>query len=148
MESETKLKGKLRTGFTTGTCATAGAKAGILAILSQKKIDVVEVILPKKSKIQIKISSCQFDKHSARCSVIKDGGDDPDVTHGAEIITHVLLTDKLNQIEIDGGEGVGLVTKPGLGLEINSPPPSSLSIKERTGSLVKLYPGKKPSAAK
>jgi cobalt-precorrin-5B (C1)-methyltransferase len=120
MESEAKLKGKLRTGFTTGTCATAGAKAGILAILSQKKIDIIDVTLPKKSKIQIKISSCQFDKHSARCSVIKDGGDDPDVTHGAEIITQVLLTDKPNQIEIDGGAGVGRVTKPGLGLEINS----------------------------
>jgi len=76
--------------------------------------------LPKKSKIQIKILNCQFDKHGARCSVIKDGGDDPDVTHGAEIITHVSLTDKPNQIEIDGGEGVGRVTKPGLGLEINS----------------------------
>ena len=120
MESEAKLKGKLRTGFTTGTCATAGAKAGILAILNQKKIDAVDVTLPKKSKIQIKISSCQYDKHSARCSVIKDGGDDPDVTHGAEIIVHVILTDKPNQIEIDGGEGVGRVTKPGLGLEINS----------------------------
>jgi len=120
MESEAKLKGKLRTGFTTGTCATAGAKAGILAILNQKKIDVVDVTLPKKSKIPIKISSCQFDKHSAKCSVVKDGGDDPDVTHGAEIITHISLTDKPSQIEIDGGEGVGRVTKPGLGLEINS----------------------------
>ena len=120
MESEAKLKGKLRTGFTTGTCATAGAKAGILAILNQKKIDVVDVTLPKKSKIQIKISSCQFDKFSARCTVIKDGGDDPDVTHGAEIITQISLTGKPNQIEIDGGEGVGRVTKPGLGLEINS----------------------------
>ncbi|HYL66211.1 MAG TPA: cobalt-precorrin-5B (C(1))-methyltransferase [Nitrosopumilaceae archaeon] len=120
MESEAKLKGKLKTGFTTGTCATAGAKAGILAILNQKKIDVVDVTLPKKSKIQIKILSCQFDKHSAKCTVIKDGGDDPDVTHGAEIITHVSLIDKPNQIEIDGGDGVGRVTKPGLGLEINS----------------------------
>ena len=120
MESEAKLKDKLRTGFTTGTCATAGAKAGILAILNQKKIDVVDVTLPKKSKIQIKISSCQFDKYGARCSVIKDGGDDPDVTHGAEIITQISLTDRPNQIEIDGGEGVGRVTKPGLGLEINS----------------------------
>src|SRR3989475_1746853 len=120
MESESKPKGKLRTGFTTGTCATAGAKAGILAILNQKKMDSVDVTLPKKSKIQIKIASCQFDKQSAKCSVIKDGGDDPDVTHGAEIITEISLTDKLGQIEIDGGEGVGKVTKPGLGLEVGS----------------------------
>ena len=79
MESGAIPKDKLRTGFTTGTCATAGAKAGILAILNQKKIDTVYVTLPKKSKIQIKISTCQFDKHGAKCSVIKDGGDDPDV---------------------------------------------------------------------
>jgi cobalt-precorrin-5B (C1)-methyltransferase len=118
MDSESKPMGKLRTGFTTGTCATAGAKAGILAILNQEKISSVDVTLPKKSKIQIKIANCQFDKQSAKCSVIKDGGDDPDVTHGAEIITEISLTDKPNQIEIDGGEGVGRVTKPGLGLEI------------------------------
>ena len=138
MESEPKLKDKLRTGFTTGTCATAGAKAGILAILSQKKIDTVDVTLPKKSKIQIKISSCQFDKHSARCSVIKDGGDEPDVTHGAEIITQISLTDKPNQIEIDGGEGVGRVTKPGLGLEINSAAINSTPKKMITGNIQEI----------
>ena len=120
MESESIPKGKLRTGFTTGTCATAGSKAAVLAILNQKKIDVVEVTLPKKERLKIKIASCQFDKKSARCIVIKDGGDDPDVTHGAEICTELSLTEKPNQIEIDGGEGVGRVTKPGLGLEIGS----------------------------
>ncbi len=120
MENEIK-KEKLRTGFTTGTCATAGAKAAVLAILNQKKIDFVDVTLPKKSQIRIKIESCIFDSHSATCSVIKDGGDDPDVTHGAEIITNVsLLTQKQGEIEIDGSEGVGRVTKPGLGLEIGS----------------------------
>src|SRR5438309_8761602 len=120
MESESTPKGKLRTGFTTGTCATAGAKAGILAILNQEKIGSVDVTLPKKSKIQIKIANCQFNKQSSKCSVIKDGGDDPDVTHGAEIITEISITDKPHQIEIDGGEGVGRVTKPGLGLEIGT----------------------------
>ena len=54
-------------------------------------------------------------------SVIKNGGDDPDVTHGAEIIVELSFTEKINEIEIDGGEGVGIVTKPGLGLEINKP---------------------------
>ena len=120
METETP-KEKLRTGFTTGTCATAGAKAAVLAILNQKKIDFVDVTLPKKSQIRIKIESCIFDSQSATCSVIKDGGDDPDVTHGAEIITSVsLLTGKQGEIEIDGANGVGRVTKPGLGLEIGS----------------------------
>ena len=120
MEDEPRQKGKLRTGFTTGTCAAAGSKAGVLAIITQKKIDGVYVMLPKKKTIRIKIAQCQFDKNSAKCSVIKDGGDDPDVTHGAEICTEVLLTGKRNQIEIDGGDGVGRVTKPGLGLQIGS----------------------------
>ena len=121
METDSTPKGKLRTGFTTGTCATAASKAAILAIISQKKIEYVDVILPKKKKISIKIASCKFDKVSALCSVIKDAGDDPDVTHGAEIIAEISLTNKPDQIEIHGGEGVGRVTKPGLGLEIGSP---------------------------
>ncbi len=120
MEDDSKPKGKLRTGFTTGTSAAAGAKASILSILNQKKTNFVDVTLPKKSKIQIKIEKCEFNSYNALCSVIKDGGDDPDVTHGAEICTEVSLTDKLGQIEIDGGEGVGKVTKPGLGLEVGS----------------------------
>ncbi len=140
MEDDSKPKGKLRAGFTTGTSATAGAKACVLSILSQKKIDFVDVTLPKKSKIRIKIEKCDFSSHKAFCSVIKDGGDDPDVTHGAEICTEVSLTDKLGHIEIDGGEGVGKVTKPGLGLEIGfaaiNPTPKKM-ITENIGEVAK-----------
>ena len=71
MESESIPKGKLRTGFTTGTCATAGSKAAVLAIINQKKIDSIEVTLPKKKKLKIKIAICRFDKTSAdRKSVV------------------------------------------------------------------------------
>ena len=112
---------KLKTGFTTGTSATAASKAALLSIIHQKKIDEIDVKLPKGNFIKIPIHSCEFDGNNARCSVIKDGGDDPDVTHGAEIIVNLSFTDKINEIEIDGGEGVGIVTKPGLGLEINKP---------------------------
>ncbi len=112
-------KEKLRTGYTTGTSATAAAKAALLSIINQTKIENVDVKLPKGSFIKIPIHLCQFDENGARCSVIKDGGDDPDVTHGAEIVVELSFTDKINEIEIDGGEGVGIVTKPGLGLELN-----------------------------
>lgn len=112
-------KEKLRTGYTTGTSATAAAKAALLAIINQTKIENIDVKLPKGSFIKIPIHLCQFDKNGAKCSVIKDGGDDPDVTHGAEIVVDLSFTDKINEIEIDGGEGVGIVTKPGLGLELN-----------------------------
>lgn len=111
-------KAPLRLGYTTGSCATAGAKAGLLAIIEKKEITNIDIILPKKKSINIKIHSCYFDNDHARCSVIKDGGDDPDVTHGAEIVVDLFLTDT-NCVEIDGGEGVGIVTKPGLGLELN-----------------------------
>ena len=112
-------KEKLRTGYTTGTSATAAAKAALLAIINQIKIENIDVKLPKGSFIKIPIHLCQFDKNGAKCSVIKDGGDDPDVTHGAEIVVELSFTDSINEIEIDGGEGVGIVTKPGLGLELN-----------------------------
>ena len=118
MDVETKTK--LRTGFTTGSCATASSKACVLSIINQKKIEQIDIILPKRSRLDIQINSCEFTTNSAKCSVIKDGGDDPDVTHGAEIFVDVELTDNIGKIEIDGGEGVGRVTKPGLGLEIGS----------------------------
>jgi|TARA_B100000959_G_scaffold14337_1_gene14044 cobalt-precorrin-5B (C1)-methyltransferase len=115
-----ETKTKLRTGFTTGSCATASSKACVLSIINQKKIEQTDIILPKRSKLDIQINSCEFTENSATCSVIKDGGDDPDVTHGAEIFVYVELTNNIGKIEIDGGEGVGRVTKPGLGLEIGS----------------------------
>ena len=120
MDKNEKPKGKLRTGFTTGTCATASSKAAALAIINQKTISTVDVLLPKRDRINIKINSCEFTKNNAKCSVIKDGGDDPDVTHGAEIFVDLSLTNNVGTVEIDGGNGVGRVTKPGLGLEIDS----------------------------
>lgn len=110
-----------RTGFTTGTSAAAASKAALLSILRQQQVKTVSVKLPRGGHIDIPIKLCEFDQNHARCSVIKDGGDDPDVTHGAEIIVDLMLNDSAGKIEIDGGKGVGIVTKPGLGLEINKP---------------------------
>ena len=136
MDQAEKPEGKNRTGFTTGTSATAASMACILSIINQKKIETVDVLLPKKSRIKININSCEFEKNNARCSVIKDGGDDPDVTHGAEIIVDLELTSKTNSIEIDGGDGVGRVTKPGIGLEIGqaaiNPTPRKMIIENLT----------------
>ena len=112
---------KLRTGYTTGSSATAASKAALLSVINQKEIKEIEITLPKKSTMKIPVKSCDYDKNGAKCSVIKDGGDDPDVTHGAEIIVELSFTANKNEVEIDGGKGVGTVTKPGLGLEINKP---------------------------
>jgi len=139
-----KPEGKLRTGFTTGTCATASSKAALLAIIKQDNISDVDVLLPKRDRIKIKINTCEFSKNNAKCSVIKDGGDDPDVTHGAEIFVDLSLTNKINSVEIDGGVGVGRVTKPGLGLEVGSaainPTPKKMileNIDEVAGEILK-----------
>ena len=144
MDKNEKPQGKLRTGFTTGSCATASSKAAALAIINQKTISNVDVLLPKRDRINIKINSCEFTKNNAKCSVIKDGGDDPDVTHGAEIFVDLSLTNNIGIVEIDGGQGVGRVTKPGLGLEIDSaainPTPKKMileNIQEVAGEILK-----------
>ena len=111
----------LRTGYTTGSSAAAAAKAALLSVMTQRRTDGVEIALPKGGRMRIAIESCRYGAGGARCSVIKDGGDDPDVTHGAEIVAEVSLTDGAGEIRIEGGEGVGTVTKPGLGLEIGGP---------------------------
>lgn len=108
----------LRSGYTTGACAAAAAKAAMLALLNQKIVEQVEIDLPGNgNKASFRIKKCTFDDIQASCSVIKDAGDDPDVTHGAEIGAAVSWKPGAD-IEIEGGEGVGLVTKPGLEIPV------------------------------
>ena len=112
-------KSSLRTGFTTGTCAAATTKAALSMLINGKKLSNVSVSLPKGKQMMVNISWSIYDNDkSVTSAVIKDGGDDPDVTNGAEICAKVSLLDIPDKIIIDGGKGVGRVTKPGLGLEI------------------------------
>lgn len=119
---EKRRKGLLRTGYTTGTSASAATKAGLLTLKSSQLYHTVDVILPKGKTATLRIAWTKINQphQSVTCAVIKDGGDDPDVTHGAEICSTVSLTNKKGLIEIDGGIGVGRVTRPGLGLEIGT----------------------------
>ena len=119
---EKRRKGLLRTGYTTGTSASAATKAALLTLISSQLFNSVEVSLPKGKIATLKIAWTRINQHnqSVTSAVIKDGGDDPDVTHGAEICSTVSLTNNKGLIEIDGGIGVGRVTRPGLGLEIGS----------------------------
>ncbi|MBF0273999.1 MAG: cobalt-precorrin-5B (C(1))-methyltransferase [Nitrospinae bacterium] len=107
----------LRTGYTTGSCAAAATKAAILSFISQSETNQVEINLPVGKTVTFVVEKCQFSEKSAACSVIKDGGDDPDVTTGAEIIAKI-TPNKFEKPNIFGGEGVGKVTRPGLGLEV------------------------------
>jgi cobalt-precorrin-5B (C1)-methyltransferase len=119
---EKRRKGLLRTGYTTGTSASAATKAGLLTLKSSQLYNTVDVVLPKGKTATLRIAWTKINQphQSVTCAVIKDGGDDPDVTHGAEICSTVSLTNKKGLIEIDGGIGVGRVTRPGLGLEIGT----------------------------
>ena len=103
---------KLRCGFTTGSCAAAAAKAAAEAVLTGVPVKYADILTPKGRQLHISISHCELNGNIAVCSVIKDSGDDPDVTNGIEICAEVSLTEK--GIDILGGTGVGTVTKAGL----------------------------------
>jgi cobalt-precorrin-5B (C1)-methyltransferase len=118
---ERRRKGLLRTGYTTGTCATAATKAALLAMINKNPVNEVIVTLPKGNSVKLKIERCKFDTNQVECVVVKDAGDDPDVTHGAEIVSTITWTENVGAIEIEGGKGVGRVTKPGIGLAIGKP---------------------------
>jgi cobalt-precorrin-5B (C1)-methyltransferase len=114
-----KKKGRpLRSGYTTGACAAAAARAAMTGLLGQEVVRQVQVALAG-SQANFKINQCVFDRRQASCSVIKDAGDDPDITDGAEIRAKVCWKDKPG-IDIRGGEGVGVVTKPGLEIAVGA----------------------------
>jgi cobalt-precorrin-5B (C1)-methyltransferase len=111
----------LRSGYTTGSCATAGAKGAALAILQGRTVDAVDITLPRGERVRFALHSCvRHSENAAECSVIKDAGDDPDVTHGAEIFTRVDLEPPAG-LRYRAGKGIGTVTKPGLELAVGEP---------------------------
>ncbi|HEX9319803.1 MAG TPA: cobalt-precorrin-5B (C(1))-methyltransferase [Nitrososphaeraceae archaeon] len=116
--SKSEEKKGLRTGFTTGTCAAAATKLALAALLENSKHEKTTINLPKGGSVELKSAWIKIENNKATASVIKDAGDDPDVTNGSEICATVTLLQSTNDIIIDGGNGVGRVTKPGLGLEI------------------------------
>lgn len=110
----------LRTGYTTGACAAAAAKAATRCLVKGAMLSEIETTLPNRTRVTFALARCERRDIRALCSVIKDAGDDPDCTHGAELVAEVELRTKPD-IEIRGGEGVATVTKAGLGLEIGGP---------------------------
>jgi cobalt-precorrin-5B (C1)-methyltransferase len=113
---------RLRTGFTTGTAAAAAAKAAVLYLLEEKTPERVRIEFLTGEPIMIAVHRCRrVEAGVAECTVVKDAGDDPDVTHGAEIGARVRLqaaasSKELPPVVITGGSGVGRITKPGLEL--------------------------------
>jgi cobalt-precorrin-5B (C1)-methyltransferase len=116
-----KVRGKaLRTGWTTGTCSAAAAKAASIGLSSGAVPSSVDTPLPGGGRTTLAVDTGEVASGRATAVVIKDAGDDPDVTHGARLTATVAWRETPG-IELDGGVGVGIVTKPGLGLEVGGP---------------------------
>lgn len=133
-------KGPLRTGWTTGTCSAAAAKAATSALLLQAPQTRVEVVLPDERVVPFPVERCDVTRDRAEAVVVKDAGDDPDVTHGAHLTATVRWADEPG-LQLEGGVGVGVVTKPGLGLEVGGPainPVPRRMIRENVGAVVDL----------
>lgn len=109
-----------REGYTTGASAAAAAKAATRLLVTGQPMESIESTLPNGRVHRFLIERCERLNEGALCSIVKDGGDDPDCTHGAEIVAKVVLR-REEGIEIRGGQGVARVTRAGLGLEIGGP---------------------------
>ena len=132
--SRQTVRGKgMRTGYTTGACAAAAAKAALTALLTGNPVDRVTIHLPIGQDVDFTMNRCEWTDRTpgsekVLCSVIKDGGDDPDVTHGAEICATVWTVSTPDGgpateqgVTIKGGVGVGTVTFPGTGIPVGEP---------------------------
>ncbi len=121
---------RLRRGHTTGTCAAAASKAAAEAVLSGRPVDRVTIATPKGITLELPVEDLSFDSTHARCAVRKDGGDDIDATHGTLVYSDVTLTE--SGIDIDGGKGVGRVTRRGL-----DQPPGNAAINRVPRAMIK-----------
>lgn len=110
-------KKELRKGFTTGSCGAAAAKAALYMLLTGSVKDEIEIITPGGAVFRTEVKDIFREGNRVRCAVVKDGGDDPDVTTGLHVTAEVRAeewADGTLEIRIEGGPGVGRVTLPGL----------------------------------
>ena len=131
---------ELRTGFTTGACATAAAKAALTALLTGEEQDSVKFSIPDGEVFTLPIQDCVIGKDWASASVVKDAGDDPDVTNGCTVCVKVALS-RESGVHFLQGEGVGRVTLPGLGIAIGEPAVNPVPRKMIEQELAALYDG-------
>jgi cobalt-precorrin-5B (C1)-methyltransferase len=116
-----KPERRLRKGWTTGACAAAAAKSAWGALLTGEFADPVTITLPRGKKPAFALARTGLGDGWAEAAVIKDAGDDPDVTHGATIVARVARGATGSGVTFRAGEGVGTVTLPGLPLAVGEP---------------------------
>ncbi len=139
MRDETpEKKTRLRSGFTTGACATATSLAAADLLLNGRATETATITLPKGRQVSFRLEECRLlNDCRARASTIKDAGDDPDDTHGATIFAEVELSDEPG-IRFHAGPGVGTVTRSGLSLDIGEAAINPAPRKMMTGHLETL----------
>jgi cobalt-precorrin-5B (C1)-methyltransferase len=145
---EPRRPGGMRTGYTTGACATAAATAALRYLLTGTRPDEVTITLPAgQQRVTFALDVATLEPSAAgqvaRCAVIKDGGDDPDVTHGAQVVARVWRSEAPG-LTLLGGEGVGTVTRPGLGLEVGGPAINPVPRRMLTEAITTLVPDLTP----
>jgi cobalt-precorrin-5B (C1)-methyltransferase len=114
-------RGPLRRGWTTGACAAAAARAAFTALLSDQFPDPVLIRLPRGGTARFALALAELGEGRARAGIVKDSGDDPDVTHGALIIADIAWAQAGSGIRFVAGEGVGTVSRAGLPLAVGEP---------------------------
>ena len=135
MEKQTVIKGQkeLKRGYTTGTCAAAAAKAAAIMLFSGEEIREVRITVPAGETLLLEVEEIVRHSDVVSCAVRKDAGDDPDITHGMLVFAEVKKVSAVRQetdadpeadpvrIVLEGGEGIGRVTKPGLEQPVGAP---------------------------
>jgi cobalt-precorrin-5B (C1)-methyltransferase len=116
--THTATGSSLRRGWTTGACATAAAKAAYIALVTGDFPDPVEITLPSGRPVSFALARHSLTENAAMAAVVKDAGDDPDVTHGATILATVRRNPVGSGMTFHAGPGVGVVTKPGLPVSV------------------------------
>jgi cobalt-precorrin-5B (C1)-methyltransferase len=114
-------KSGLRTGYTTGTCASAAAKAAAIMLLTGIRPNSVEVELANKTRASFEVIGPEDDDPRPSAVVIKDAGDDPDCTDGAKMTAHVKWAEGQKDHKLTAGKGIGIVTMEGLGIKVGEP---------------------------
>ena len=124
---------KMRFGYTTGSCAAAACKGACLMLLGKEKLTSVPLMTPKGILLDLELHDIQISENQVTCAVKKDAGDDPDTTNGILVYATVWKTDTAG-IVIDGGVGVGRVTRPGLSQKVGeaaiNPVPRAMILRE------------------
>ena len=134
--SEGETRAALRRGWTTGACASGAARAAFEALLTGMFPDPVPVALPKGLRPEFALAIQELGGDFARAGIVKDAGDDPDVTHGALIVATVRFNPKGAGLSFKAGEGVGTVTRPGLPL-----PPGEPAINPKPRAMIRANLG-------